>query len=169
MRRARAACVLLTIVPAAVADGSGSSQFKPLYDARRWAELYQALPSHNGPAFYRGVVAAVFGDDRRAEAILQSVIRSAPNSEEAYESYEWLAHLYFRTGQYRRFVADMEARWAAFPNKTELKNEQAAIAGFRGLPDQIAGKPRHATLPHEPGKVFIPIAINKAPATYFFD
>jgi predicted aspartyl protease len=50
-----------------------------------------------------------------------------------------------------------------------LKNEQAAIAGFRGLPDQTAGKPRPSTLHHEPGKIFIPISINKAPATYLFD
>jgi predicted aspartyl protease len=63
----------------------------------------------------------------------------------------------------------MEARWAAFPNKSELKNEQTAIAGFRGLPDQTVGRQRPSTLPHEPGSIFIPISINRTPATYFFD
>ena len=76
---------------------------------------------------------------------------------------------YFRNGQYRRFIADMEARWAAFPNKSESQNERTAVAGFRGLPDQSAGKPRTSTLPHKPGKTSIPISIHHSPATYFFD
>ncbi|HLJ18413.1 MAG TPA: retropepsin-like aspartic protease [Bryobacteraceae bacterium] len=50
-----------------------------------------------------------------------------------------------------------------------MKNEQSAVAGFRGLPDQIVGKFQPSTLRHEPGKIFIPISINKNPATYFFD
>ena len=158
-----AICVLL-IASHAVAD-----DLKSLYEARQWAELHESLQSHKGPALYRGAVAAVFNDDRRAERILRSVIRSAPRSEDAYEAYEWLAHIYFRTGRYRQFVSGMEARWTTFPNKSELKNEQTAIAGFRGLPDQTTGKPRPSTLHHEPGEIFIPISINKTPATYFFD
>lgn len=169
MRGAEAVCVLLLIVPAAIADESARSGIQSLYDARRWTELYRALQSHKGPALYRGAVAAVFGDGRRAEPLLRSVIVSAPHSEEAYQAYEWLAHIYFRTGQYRRFVANMEARWAAFPNKAEEQNERTAVAGFRGLPDQEAGQSRPSTLPHEPGRIFIPITINRIPATYFFD
>lgn len=51
----------------------------------------------------------------------------------------------------------------------EAKNEQAEVAGFRGLPDQITGSPRPSKLPHKPGEIFIPISINSKPATYFFD
>jgi hypothetical protein len=111
----------------------------------------------------------VFNDDRRAEHLLQSVITSAPRSEEAYEAYEWLAHIYFRTGRRQRLIADMEARWNAFPNKSESKNEQSAAAGFRGLPNQLSGKFRPSILHHEPDRIFIPVSINKTPATYFFD
>jgi predicted aspartyl protease len=167
--RAPKAFVVFLMASAMLAGDSSHSEIKSLYDARRWAELYRAIQGRPAPALYRGAVAATFGDDRRAEPILRSVISSAPHSDEAYEAYEWLAHIYFRNGEYRRFVTDMEARWAAFPNKSELKNERLAVAGFRGLPDQSDGKPRHSTLPHKPGRTFIPISINHSPATYFFD
>jgi predicted aspartyl protease len=169
MKWVRAVCLLSIALPA-IGDGQpGDAEFKSLYGARRWTELREALKVHGGPAFYRGTVAAVFNDDRRAERLLQSVIASAPHSDEAYEAYEWLAHIYLRTGRYRQWVADLEARWKAFPNKSELKDEQTAAAGFRGLPDQIAGKFQPSILHHEPGKIFIPMSINKNPVTYFFD
>jgi hypothetical protein len=169
MRCVRAVCILLIALPS-IGDGQpGDAELKTLYGSRRWTELREALKAQKGPALYRGVVAAAFNDDRRAEPLLRSVLASAPRSDEAYAAYEWLAHIYFRTGRYRQFIADMEARWAAFPNKSELKTEQSAVAGFRGLPDQIVGKLRPSVLRHEPGKIFIPISINKNPATYFFD
>ena len=168
--RCGSAVYILLIVSPGIGDGQpADAELKSLYIARRWTELREVLKAHRGPALYRGVVAAVFNDDRRAEHLLQSVITSAPRSDEAYEAYEWLAHIYFRTGRYRQFIVDMEARWQAFPNKSELKNEQSAITGFRGLPDQITGNFRPSTLAHEPDKIFIPISIDRNPATYFFD
>jgi len=158
------------IVSPAIADGPPEdSRLKSLYEGRRWTELYKVLQAHKGPALYRGAIAAVFNEDRLAERLLRSVITSGPHSEEAYQAYEWLAHIYFRTGRYRQFIADLEARWAAFPNKSELKIEQAAAAGFRGLPDQVTGEMHPSTLPHEPGKIFIPVSVNRSSATYFFD
>jgi hypothetical protein len=156
----------LVLVSAAHADGA---DLQSLYQAHQWAELRDAVRSHKVPSAYRGIVDAVYGDDRRAERILKSVIRSAPNSEEAYQAYEWLAHIYLRTGQYARLTANTEARWAAFPNRSELKTERNAMAGFRGLPDQTVSAARRFTLLHERGEIFIPIQINKSSATYFFD
>ncbi len=140
-----------------------------MYHAHQWAELREGVRSQKSPVVYRGIVAAVYGDDRRAERILQGVIRTGPESEDAYEAYEWLTHIYFRTGQYSRMIANMEARWAAFPKKSEMPTERHVMAGFRGLPDQTASKFRRGTLPHEAGEIFIPISINKIPSTYFFD
>ena len=148
---------------------AGASDLASLYHAHQWAELREAVRSQKGPVVYRGIVAAVYGDDRRAERILLGVIRTAPESGDAYEAYEWLTHIYIRTGQYRLLINNMEARWAAFPNKSEIPAEQHAIAGFRGLPDQTVSKLRQATLPHDAGEIFIPISINKIPSTYFFD
>jgi hypothetical protein len=159
-------CILLLTVRLAGAD---RAEFKSLYQAHQWAELRDAVRSQKSPPVYRGIVAAVYGDDRRAEPILKGVIAAEPRSEDAYEAYEWLTHIYLRTGQYHQLIANMEARWEAFPKKSELLNEQAAMAGFRGLPDQLVSKPRCSKLPHEAGEIFIPVAINKIPSTYFFD
>jgi len=162
-------CALLLAVPS-MADGPPTdSQLKSLYESGRWTDLFEALQGHEGPALYRGAVAAVFNEDRVAERLLRSVIASDPHSEEAYQAYEWLAHVYFRTGRYRQFIADMEARWAAFPDKGETGNERVAVAGFRGLPDQVTTKAKPAKLPHETGEIFIPISINHGSATFFFD
>ena len=152
-----------------VAALAGGADLPGLYHAHQWSELREAVRSQKAPAVYRGIVDAVYGDDRRAERILQSVIWTAPHSEDAYKAYEWLTHIYFRTGQYTRLIANMEARWKAFPDKSELKTEQQVMTGFRGLPDQAVTEPRRFTLLHEPGKIFIPIQIDKSVATYFFD
>jgi hypothetical protein len=90
----------------------------------------------------------VFGDDRQALPLLRSVIRSTPKSPVAYEAYEWITHIYFRTGQYQKLMVNLEARWAAFPEKPERKKEQAAFAGFRGLPNQESERPHTALLHH---------------------
>ena len=157
------------IAASAFSAASDVNELDALYAGRRWPELYKAVESRKHEAFFRGVVAAVFGDDAAAERLLRSVIASAPNSEQAYDAYEWLTHIYFRNGRYRTLMANMEARWAAFPNKPELKKEQTALAGFRDLPDQTIGKPRFSELRHDPKEIFIPMRIQNVPATYFFD
>jgi len=88
-----------------------------------------------------------------------SVIRSAPHSEEAYEAYEWVSHLYFYRGQYRSLMAIMEQRWAAFPNKKERLQEQQTIGGFRGVPNQILEHAEPSRVPHGSESIFIPLSI----------
>lgn len=63
----------------------------------------------------------------------------------------------------------MERRWAAFPDKKDRKQEEAEIAGFRGLPDQLTASSRPSSLPHEPASTFVPLSIDGGSATYFFD
>src|SRR3984957_8472840 len=106
-------CILLFRVRVAGADGT---EPKSLYHDNKGGEVMEAVGSQKSPPVYRGIVAAVYGDDRRAEPILKAVIRSGPQSDDGYEAYEWLTHIYLRTGQYRQLIANMEARWAAFPN-----------------------------------------------------
>ena len=111
---------------------------KALYEAQRWPELYDTLGRTPGNDFYRGAVAVTFHQDaQRAESYLTSTITAAPKSDEAYQAYRWLSHLFLYTGQYQRAVAIMKARWAAFPEKTARAAEQEEFAAFRGAPDQI--------------------------------
>jgi predicted aspartyl protease len=165
LRLAIAVCFLSSF--AAVA-GEPDTGLKSLYDAHQWFELHDAIQHKKAPALYRGAVAYAFNDFHQAEVNFRSVIHSAPRSEQAYDAYEGLSHLYFEYGQYRRLISAMEERWAAFPHKSEEQNERAAMAPFRGLPDQVSGKPRPSTLHHD-GNTFVPISIEGKASKYFFD
>ncbi len=152
----------------ALAGEPDSPDLKSLYDGHRWSELHDAIRHKKAPALYRGAVAYAFNDFHQAEINFRSVIHSSPHSEQAYESYEGLSHLYFEYGQYPRMSSVMEERWTAFPHKSEEQNERTAMAPFRGLPIQTTGQRRPSTLHHD-GNTFIPISIDSRPAKYFLD
>ncbi len=170
-------CILSSLVAASLvfsqnglAQQATAPDLKALYDSKRWVELREALQKTKGQDLYRGAVGVTFHQDaRRAESYLRSVIKAAPKSEDAYEAYEWLSHLFVYSGQYQRLVSTMEARWSAFPGRPGEEQEKAEIAGFRGLPDQVVVSVRPATLPHEDHSIFIPLSVNGKAATYFFD
>jgi predicted aspartyl protease len=152
------------------AQRSPAPNLKTLYDSKKWAELREALSKTKGHDLYRGAVAVTFHQDlRKAESHLRAVIKAAPKSEEAYDAYEWLSHLYFYSGQYNRLVSTMDARWSAFPGRPWQDEEKREIAGYRGLPDQVTVSVRPTTLRHEENSIFIPLSVNGREATFFFD
>src|SRR5437879_1326613 len=154
MRKAITAIVFQSIL-------AGQSDLKALYESRKWAELYTATRPTPGNKLYRGAASIVFNQNpREAEAALRSVIQSAPRSEEAYDAYEWLMHLYVRTGQYRRLTKAIEERWAAFPEKARREEDTSALAAFRGLPDQTIEQSRASVLTHQKQSIFIPLSVN---------
>jgi predicted aspartyl protease len=168
----RAGTAISCLMAVSVTGGPSQvvSDLKPLYEAHRWIELNNKLQNTDGMPFYRGAVAVTFNQDSLiAEKMLLSVIRSAPHSNEAYKAYEWLNHLYFYRGQYRSLISIMERKWAEFPDGSDRLQEQTAMVGFRGLPNQILEKIQPSTLTHESGSIFIPFSINGRPAEYFFD
>src|SRR5579883_3295635 len=69
------------LVPSVFAASSDAASLDSLYAGRRWTELYKAVQSRKDQIFFRGVLAAVFGDDAHAERLLRSVIASSPHSE----------------------------------------------------------------------------------------
>lgn len=143
---------------------------KALYEAHEWRALNNRLRSTEGIPLYQGAIGVTFNQDpQRTESLLLSVISAAPHSPEAYDAAEWLSHLYLYRGQYRSLVSIMDGRWAAFPDKSEKSDEQAAINGFRGLPNQVQRSSRPSTINHEDESIFIPLSINGTSATYFFD
>jgi hypothetical protein len=147
-----------------------TTDLKALYDAQKWAELHDGIKKTKGNHFYRGAVAVVFHQNpRQAESLLDSVIKAGPKSDEAYQAYEWLSHLFLYSGRYKRLVSTMEARWAAFPGREGEQQEKAEIAPFRGLPDQVTVSVRPSTVPHADKSIFIPLSVNGLSAAYFFD
>jgi hypothetical protein len=155
---------LVFICPARTA-----SDLRSLYKAHKWAELSKRLQHTEGMELYRGAIGVTFNQDpERTERLLLSVIAAAPHSAEAYDASEWLSHFYFYRGQYRSLISVMEKRWAAFPDKKEKSQEQAAVEGFRGLPNEIVESTSPSKLTHDPESIFIRLSIHGSPATYFF-
>ena len=160
---------LLAVSPACAQSVNGAD-LQALYDARKWTEIHDELQKTSAHNLYRGAVAVVFHESpRKAESLLRSVIKVEPKSEDAYQAYEWLSHLFLYGGQYRSFVSTMDARWTAFPGKPEQKQEREQVAGFRRLPDQVTERVRPSTVRHEDKSIFIPLSVNGSPATWFFD
>src|SRR5882724_10273352 len=119
----------LLAMMAIAAETNPKPDLKSPYASRKWAELYAATRTAKGNPLYRGAAAVVFNHNpREAESALRSVIQSAPGSEEAYEAYEWLLHLYLRAGQYRRLTNAIEERWAAFPQKARREDDASTLA-----------------------------------------
>ena len=165
------ACGLVALT-LAFSQSPPSDQVKALFAAKNWPELQRALAQSKGSSpLYRAAFAIAFNQDsKRSEIGLRAVIKAAPHSEDAYEAYERLSHLYLRTGQYRRLMGVMDERWAAFPEKkNERRQEEAFLAAFRGLPDQTISHFQPSTIPHEGSSISIPLSINGRSVTYFFD
>jgi hypothetical protein len=138
MRTALLTCfglVAFTVVAGQTAPGD---KIRLLYHARKWPELQQALSQSQGSPLYRAAFAIALNQDSDvSERRLREVIKASPHSEDAYEAYERLMHLYLRTGQYHRLMSVLDERWAAFPGKTnDRKQEEAYLNPFRGMPDQ---------------------------------
>jgi predicted aspartyl protease len=154
------------------AQTPAGADYKALFAARDWQGLQTAFDHSKREApLYRAAYSIAFHQDSRGvERMLRSVIKAAPHSEDAYRAYEQLSHLYLRTGQYRRLMDAMEARWANFPEKKDdRRNEESSLGAFRGLPDQTIEHAEASAVPHERDSIFIPASINGQAVTYFFD
>jgi hypothetical protein len=161
--------LVVTLLLTAIAGTAQTTQpdAKQLLGEHRYLELFQAAHTQNS-VFYKAVSAAIFNEPS-AENLLKQVIQESPNSEEAYQAYDWLSNLYLRTGRYQSLMTTMDARWAAFPNKKDVAGEKKTFAPFRGLPDQRLLSRRVSTLRHKPNSLSIHFTINNRPAKFFLD
>lgn len=162
-----AVTVLLTLVT--TSESHAQNDLKSLYETRRWTGLYTAVNGSKGNDLYRGAVAVAFHQTAQAEKSLRSVIRAQPKSDEAFQAYGLLGELYITTGQYRRAMSTMQARWKAFPDNPGLQSEQKELAGFTALPDQMLVKSAPSSLRHDADSIFIPLAVNGVSSEWFFD
>lgn len=145
------------------------SHCQALDDGRRWRDR-RDLPKRTAPVLLRAAAANARNQTDVSLSLLLDIVRTEPASESARQAYELLSRTYLRTGQYRRLIANLD-QWARyFPNGEDVRKEKVDIEQFRGLPDQINGRRRRATLSHGEANDFsAPLSINGLPATYLLD
>jgi predicted aspartyl protease len=148
-----------------------STDLESLYKSREWFELRDAVRASNAPAFYRGAVACGFGDLQEARQQFTSVIKSAPKSEKAYQSRNMLAYLYFRTGQYRHALKEIDQMLMIRPDNASDQAGRKLYMALSQSPEQSVTRQRVSRLPYEVkiGDPFIPLSVNGNVVKYLLD
>ena len=171
MARALVTAVLLPTVSFAAACRSPRTapEDVALDDGRQWLEP-RATVTPASPALLRAAAASAVNQVTVSESLLQQVIRTQPASDSARRAHQLLSRIYLRSGQYQRLSANLDEWSRSFSDGADLRKEKADIEQFRGLPNQINGPRREATLPHGESSDFAaPLSINGQPATYLLD
>jgi hypothetical protein len=162
---------LLALGQVCLAADHEPPDLKSLYDAHRWFALRDAVRKTHAPFFYRAAVACAFNDVSECEKKSNAVVKSEPRSEHAYAAHSLLAALYFRYGQYRKALSQVDEMLALKPDDPDAKNTRLLLAALSSSPDQSIAK-RHSSrlrLHHEGADLGVPLSINGTPATYTFD
>lgn len=113
------------------------------------------------------------GEDHRvlAETELNSVIKSAPQSAEAYQAHSTLSHYYQRIGRFHDAEAQVNAMLASRPAAPDLANIHSLFNLLASHPDMTVASEHTATIPTQTiaGNIFAPVTVNGSRRTYMLD
>ncbi|HEV7744770.1 MAG TPA: aspartyl protease family protein [Pyrinomonadaceae bacterium] len=144
---------------------------KNLFDTHQWFKLREALQTTTGSAFYRGALASAFNDTNGAARNLTSVIRSAPQSEQAFDARLMLINSYMRAGRYSQALMEADKALVVKPDDAGLKNARGLFHTLSQYPQQEVARHRPSTIHYsmKGGNLFIPVAIDGNSADYLVD
>lgn len=102
---------------------------------------------------------------------LNSIIRQAPQSAEAYEARSTLTHLYLRIGRFHDAEAQIAAMLAIKPTAADLRNLSSLFELLAGYPDLTVSSRRPSVLRAQidDGNIFAPVTVNGLAGTYMLD
>jgi predicted aspartyl protease len=155
------------VAPLGFAAETTDANLKSLYKARRWFELRDAIAKGGASTFYQGAAACAFNNLHRCEKKLGSVIKSRPQSDEAFRAHEILASAYLREGKYRNASAQVDALLALRPGDSDAQNTRPLLATLSRFPDQQISHRGSATVQLQENG--LPISVNGVQVTYWFD
>lgn len=166
-RLVAALCAFLVLSPRCFGRASDEVSLKALYDAHRWFELRDAVAKGGAPLFFQGAVTCAFNDLHRCEKHLASVIKSQPKSDQALQAHRLLTYAYLRQGKYREALAQADAVLALKPGDSDVQGDRPFLAVLSESPEQEVAHRKFTSL--HLADAGLPISINGAPATYWFD
>ncbi len=157
---------LLLIAPCFGAERN-SPDLKSFYTGHLWFQLRDAIAGSRAPVFYQGVMECAFNRLPRCQKILRVLLNSHPPVEEAVEAHRILASAYFREGKYKTALEQADALLALQPDDADMKGDRPLLTILSSFSDQVVTSKAHSVLNlDEHG---LPIVINGAHATYWFD
>jgi predicted aspartyl protease len=164
------ACLLLAISGLSRAEPPGSD-LRSLFEAGDWFKLRIVAERSGTPAFYKGAAACAFHDTRRAEEYFQRVIKSGTDSKQVFDAHGQLAHMYMRTGQYRKTYEHLSAMQRLNPEYSGLKGGLALFSALSQYPELSVARRQSSRLnmSHASHDFFIPVSVNGRSAAYGFD
>ena len=157
----------LLVTPLSSVAEDNVARLKSLYDGRRWFELRDAVAKGGVSVFYQGAVACAFNHLHGCAKKLGSVIKSRPQSDEAFRAHEILASAFLRQGKYREALAQVDAALVLRPGDSDARNTRPLLAALSEFPDQEITHRASSTLQLQDNG--LPISIHGVRATYWFD
>ena len=157
---------VLVVTPAVWAE-QNKVDLGSLYDSHRWFELRNVVAGTGASSFYKGAVECAFNNLPRCEKLLYRVLKYHPGKKEAVEAHRLLLSVYFREGKYNRALKEADELLALDPDDADSKDDLPLLRALSGFSDQIVITRAQSVLNLETDG--LPVVINGANATYWFD
>jgi len=169
--RSRTTITLFLILSTRLLADTPESNLKALLDSHKWFELRDAVSKPGASALYKCAVACAFGDVKQALKEADSVIKSSPKSEEAYQAHNLLTHLYYRSGRYRQALQQLNQMLAIKPENASDQAGRKVFQALGGSPEQSVSRRGFSRMHYEVklGNPFTTLSVNGKPAKYMLD
>jgi predicted aspartyl protease len=164
--------ILSVVALLAVACLPALADDKPeLCETHDWFQLREQVAHGNASLLCKGAVDATFERRAAAERELKAVIQQQPHSASSYRAHELLVNMYFRDGQYRRALAQLDQMLVERPSAEDAKAVHSMFSVFAQYPDLTVASSRPATVRSEnlENNIFVPVTVNGVGGTYIVD
>jgi predicted aspartyl protease len=132
-----------------------------------WFELRVKVAAGGGSLLCKGTMDAGFENRSAAEHELKAVIRRMPHTDSSSAAHETLLTMYFRHGQYREALAQLDQGLNNKPNAADLMAFRPLLALLARYPDLATAGRTRGTISSE--SLEVPIRVNGVQGNYFLD
>jgi predicted aspartyl protease len=142
-----------------------------LCETHDWFSLDHSAQRGKASLLCLGAADASFERRQSALARLHQVIRTDSHGEAAYTAHQILFSLFFRAGQYREALEELDAMLALRPAAEDVIEERPLLLALSRYPDQSV-KRKRSVLPRstvQDGNVHFPVIANSKAGLWFMD
>lgn len=148
-----------------------TDKWQTLYKRQECFALRDGINTKYVPEFYKTVVACSFGEQRVCQKGLKRIIRSKPNSEEAFKALSLRASIELAVGHYHASLRDTDAMLHLRPADKDAQDSRSILLGLTRFPDQgtVHREASTAMVGQFHGDSVTPVEIDGKKAAFTFD